>query len=193
MNEKSQFLKALFKNPLGVGAIAPSSSELAALMVEGVKAGEDAVVLELGVGTGAITAAISDVLPNNSSYLGVEIDQKLVEIVQNKFPQLHIINGDAGKAGEIYNQHKLGKVSYVISGIPFVSLPKEMCENIFGEIGKFMEKGCLFRTFQYVHGYYTPPAKRLRDYMNERYGPMEKSRVVFKNLPPAFTLTWRTT
>jgi len=193
MNEKSQFLKALFKNPLGVGAIAPSSKELAALMVNGIEPRHDAMLLELGVGTGAVTEAIAEILPDNSSYLGVEIDFKLASLVQKKFPDLNIVNADACTACELHKKYELGRVQYILSGIPFVSLPKDACESILEEVHFFMDKGSLFRTFQYVHGYFTPPAKRLRDHMNERYGPMQKSAVVLNNLPPAFTLTWQTT
>ena len=192
MNEKKQFLRALLKNPLGVGAVAPSSKKLAKLMVEGLEPSKDSVILELGVGTGAITEAIAEVLPDGRSYLGIEIDKELAALVQTKFPDLFILNADACSASEIHSELGLGEVRYILSGIPFVSLPKEICDGILAEIGVFMKKGCLFRTFQYAHGFYTPPAKRLRDHMNERYGPMEKSPVVLKNLPPAFTLTWNT-
>jgi hypothetical protein len=55
-----------------------------------------------------------------------------------------------------------------------------------------MEKGCLFRTFQYVHGYHLPPAQKFRKRMEERYGKTLRSQVVIKNIPPAYTLTWST-
>ena len=55
MNENFQFLQAFLKNPLKVGAIAPSSPALAAKMLEDIEPDENDVVLELGVGTGAIT------------------------------------------------------------------------------------------------------------------------------------------
>jgi phospholipid N-methyltransferase len=192
MNDKGHFIRALLKNPLGVGAIAPSSPGLARLMVAGIEPGKDSVVLELGVGTGAITSAIQKVLPDSDSYLGVEVDPKLAALVRIKFPKLHILNADACRACSIHSELELGKVKYILSGIPVVSLPKDISEKILADIGVFMEAGCLFRTFQYVHGYFTPPAKRMRSFMTSRYGAMEKSPVVFKNLPPAVTLTWRT-
>ena len=45
MNENIQFLQAFIKNPLKVGAITPSSPELAAKMIEGIIPGENNVVL----------------------------------------------------------------------------------------------------------------------------------------------------
>ncbi|MEZ5308476.1 MAG: rRNA adenine N-6-methyltransferase family protein [Pyrinomonadaceae bacterium] len=192
MSEKRQFLRALLRNPLGVGAITPSSRDLARMMIADVKPTPDEIILELGVGTGAITAEIQQILVEPNSYLGIEIDGSLVEMVKAKFPDLNIVNADACSACDLHSSLELGKVRYIVSGIPFVSLPKNICEEILGNIGEFMEFGCMFRTFQYVHGYYTPPAMRMREYMNKRFGPMKKSPVVLKNIPPAVTLTWST-
>ncbi|CAN5376380.1 hypothetical protein BH20ACI1_BH20ACI1_21770 [soil metagenome] len=55
-----------------------------------------------------------------------------------------------------------------------------------------MEKGCVFRTFQYAHGYYFPSAIKLREYMDGNYGKAKKSQIIMKNVPPAYTLTWQT-
>jgi hypothetical protein len=55
-----------------------------------------------------------------------------------------------------------------------------------------MEQGCVFRTFQYAHGYYFPSAIKLREHMRDRYGKAKKSQLVVKNVPPAYTLTWKT-
>jgi phosphatidylethanolamine/phosphatidyl-N-methylethanolamine N-methyltransferase len=79
MNENIEFLQAFLKNPLKVGSIAPSSPELAQKMVAGIRPNEGNVVLELGVGTGAITKFLQEIVPNGESYLGIEIDKKLVE------------------------------------------------------------------------------------------------------------------
>jgi phosphatidylethanolamine/phosphatidyl-N-methylethanolamine N-methyltransferase len=71
MNENIQFLQAFLKNPLKVGAVAPSSPELAAEMLQGMKPDEDNIILELGVGTGAITKYLQEIIPNKQSYLGI--------------------------------------------------------------------------------------------------------------------------
>lgn len=192
MNEHLRFLQAFLKNPLHVGAIAPSSPELARAMVEGVTPDAENVALEIGVGTGAITKFLRAVVPDKKSYLGIEIDEKLAAAARENFPELRIVHGSACDASDILEQVDLGKVRYIISGLPFASLPKEIRETILLEIDKFMEKGCLFRTFQYLHGYRLPPAVSFRKYMNERYGKVERSSLVLKNVPPAYTLTWKT-
>ena len=192
MNENFQFLQAFLKNPLKVGAIAPSSPELATKMIDGIDADENNVVLELGVGTGAITKFLQSKIPNNKSYLGIELDRDLVKILNRNYPDLEIDCGNACDAYSIHKKSGLGKIRYIICCLPFVSLPNEVGEKILGEVDKFMQKGCTFRTFQYAHGYYMPSAIKLREFMRDRYGKSRRSKLIVKNVPPAYTLTWKT-
>ena len=187
MNENIEFLQAFLKNPGKVGAIAPSSPELAQRMVEGIRPDADNIILELGVGTGAITKFISDIVPNEKSYLGIELDKDLVKHLKRNFSDLKIIRGNAQECFAIHRKSNLGKVGYVICCLPFVSIPNDVGEKILGEVDKFMERGnCTFRTFQYAHGYYFPSAIKLREHMRKRYGKAIKSPLIMKNMPPAY-------
>ncbi len=191
MNENLQFLQAFLKNPLKVGAIAPSSPELAAEMLKGIAPDDDNIVLELGVGTGAITRFLRDVIPSRESYLGIELDGNLVKTLNKNYPDLNIIEANATDAYSIHKDLGLGRVRYLICCLPFVSLPKEVTEAVLTEISKFMDEGCELRLFQYAHGYFLPPAIKLREYL-KRYGKSSRSPLVLKNVPPAYTLTWST-
>ena len=192
MKENLQFLQAFLKNPLKVGAIAPSSPELAAEMLQGIQPDDHNIVLELGVGTGAITKFLREAIPSEDSYLGIELDGDLVSSLNENFPDMNIICGNAAEAYKIHAESGLGKVRYVVCCLPFVSLPKEISESVLAEIEKFMGEGCELRLFQYAHGYYLPPAIRLREFLKNRYGKSKRSPLILKNVPPAFTLTWST-
>ena len=192
MNENLKFLQAFLKNPLKVGAVAPSSPELAAEMLQGIQPDDNNIVLELGVGTGAITKYLQDIIPSKSSYLGIELDGELVRTMNSRFSDMNIVVGSAADAYTIHKESGLGKVSYLVCCLPFVSLPKEVSDSVLSEIVKFMDEGCTLRIFQYAHGYYLPPAIKLREFMRNRYGRSTRSPLVLKNLPPAFTLTWST-
>ena len=192
MKENLQFLQAFLKNPLKVGAIAPSSPELAAEMLHGIHPDDHNIVLELGVGTGAITKFLRDAVPSKDSYLGIELDSDLVNTLNRNFPDMNIICGNAADAYSIHERSGLGKVRYVVCCLPFVSLPREISEDVLAEIQKFMDEGCELRIFQYAHGYFLPPAIKLREFMKKRYGKSRRSPLVLKNVPPAFTLTWST-
>ncbi len=192
MNENLQFLQAFLKNPLKVGAIAPSSPELAAEMLQGIEPDDENIVLELGVGTGAITKFLLDAIPSKDSYLGIELDADLVSTLKKNYPDMNIICGNASEAFAIHRESGLGKVRYLICCLPFVSLPKEVSESVLAEIQKFMDEGCELRIFQYAHGYFLPPAVKLREFLKNRYGKSRRSPLILKNVPPAFTFTWST-
>ena len=183
MNENIQFLQAFLKNPLKVGAIAPSSSELAQKMMQDISPNENEIILELGVGTGAITNFLREIVPNKESYLGIELDKDLVKSLKRKFPELKIIRGNACEVFSLHQRTNLGKVGYIISCLPFVSIPNEIGEIILREIDKFMAAGCVFRTIQYAHGYYMPSAIKLREYMEHRYGKAKKKPTRHKKCP----------
>lgn len=192
MKENLQFLQAFLKNPLKVGSITPSSPELAAEMLEGIEPDENNIVLELGVGTGAVTKLLREAVPSKNSYLGIEVDPELVGTLNKNFPDMNIICGNAADAYSIHGGSGLGKVRYVCCCLPFVFLPREVSENVLTEIEKFMDEGCELRLFQYAHGYYLPPAVKLREFLKGRYGKWRRSPLVLKNVPPAYTLTWST-
>jgi phosphatidylethanolamine/phosphatidyl-N-methylethanolamine N-methyltransferase len=192
MREHLQFLQSFIKNPSQVGAIAPSGAELAKKMIEGIDANKDNVVLEIGIGTGAITRHLQKLIPNRESYLGIEIEKSFVEKLHAEFPKLNIVCGDACHTRDILSQQDFGKVSYIISGMPFVVLPEKISDGILREVDKLMDEGCMFRTFQYFHGYNLPPARRFRQRLDEQYGKAKRSSLILKNVPPAYTLTWQT-
>jgi phosphatidylethanolamine/phosphatidyl-N-methylethanolamine N-methyltransferase len=192
MKENLQFIQAFLKNPLKVGAITPSSPELAAEMLQGIEPNDDNIVLELGVGTGAITKHLAEMIPSRNSYLGVELDGDLVRTLNRRFPDMNLICGNAAESYSLHQRSGLGSVRYLVCCLPFVSMPKEVSDDILNEIEKFMDGGCELRIFQYAHGYFLPPAVKLREFLKHRYGQSRRSQLVLKNVPPAFTLTWST-
>ena len=162
------------------------------LLLDGLLPDKDNIVVELGVGTGAITKYVAEILPDNDSYLGIELDAKMVSSLKVRYPEMNIVRGNACELSAIHAGSGLGKASYILCCLPFVTLPEEVAAKVLSEIEKYMERGCMFRAFQYAHGYYTPAALRLRKFMRDRYGNSKRSKLVAKNVPPAYTLTWST-
>lgn len=188
--ERRKFLREFIKNPGSVGAIAPSSPQLASAMVRGLPGIENGSVLEFGPGTGAFTAAINDSLPANARYLGIEIEARFVELLGARFPNLEFEHGSAADASKIVDARGLRPVRAVISGLPFASLPVEIQDGIVKGLLDVLEPGSLFRTFQYVHAYRLPKAIRFRQQMSGLFGKLTRSRPILRNLPPAYCLTW---
>ena len=185
-----KFLRAFLRNPGSVGAIVPSAPELARAMVEGLDLHPGDTLLELGPGTGAFTEKIRVILPDGSSYLGIEREQGFVELLQQRFPDLDFVTGSAEDAYQIHHRSGLGEVKAIVSSLPFATLLADVRNNIIEDVEQFMTPDCVFRTFQYVHAFPLPAAVRFRRAMDDRFGPFHRSRAVLPNVPPAYVLTW---
>jgi phospholipid N-methyltransferase len=109
------FFKSWMRNPLAMGAFAPSGKWLAKLMAKDVTAG--AKVIELGAGTGTVTEALlaNGVAPNDLHL--VERDPQFVKILRRRFPRCPIMAADAL---ELDRGLQPGAFDFVISGLPLL-------------------------------------------------------------------------
>lgn len=190
--ENLHFFRRFLRNPLQVGAVAPSSQKLARAMIRDLSLNYGDTLLELGPGTGALTYQIRRILPDSTAYFGIECEPRFVKLLQQTFPKMHFVKGRAEQANELYRDYNLSPVKVIISGIPFANHWNEESRNhIIATLDELMSPGCVFRTFQYVHAYTLPPALRFRKEMSDHFGQFHRSRIVMQNLPPAFVLTWK--
>jgi len=110
------FIKGWIRNPLAMGALAPSSKSLAKLMGRGIGAGSR--VLELGAGTGTVSEALlaNGVTPEDL-YL-VERERQFVKILQRRFPRSHVVAADALTLDLPCGFD--GSFDFVVSGLPLL-------------------------------------------------------------------------
>ncbi len=186
-----RFLRAAVRNPLRVGAIAPSSKALAKRMVKGIDFRPGHAVLEFGPGTGPFTRHLKDVLADHGTYLGIERDDHFVRMLSERFPTMRVVHGSAEHAEQHLRDAGHEKVQAIISGLPFASLPVVVQDGVVDCLDRLMQPGTVFRTFQYVHAWPLPAASRFRQRMAKLFGDVEVSRPVMWNLPPAVVLSWK--
>ncbi|RMI04617.1 MAG: hypothetical protein D6681_09325 [Calditrichaeota bacterium] len=189
-NGHFHFVKAFFRNPAAVGAIWPSSEELARAMIAGLHLAPGETLLELGPGTGAFTRHIQNILPDKQAYLGIERETTFVKLLRRSYPELHFVNGDARETPILVTRAHRKPVKVVVSSLPFATLLREDREGIIAGLLDIMPPGAVFRTFQYVHAYPLPSAVHFRRQMHRAFEEFHRSSIVFQNIPPAFVLTW---
>src|SRR3989338_2396836 len=81
LNKESIFLKEGFKNIRGVGTICSTSRFAAKAMAPEINASDKPkVIVELGVGTGSITKEILKHLRPKDCYIGIEANDKFLEV-----------------------------------------------------------------------------------------------------------------
>lgn len=169
------WLAKFIKSPNTIGSIAPSSGRLGRLMIKNLK--PDAKTLELGAGTGAITAHILSRLNNPNQLTAVESDKQLATICQSKHKSINVLNQDIL---EILNSNQ--SFDAIISGIPFAAMDSNQRQKLFHLIFERLTPGGTFIMFQYS----TLTRKELQNIFSNL-----KTDFTFWNLPPAFVFTCR--
>jgi len=179
----SQFLRS----PRSIGTVVPSSKRLAKHMIRPIDFAKPSVIVEFGPGTGAITSEIAKRLQPHSRYIGVELNKKLFNDMQARFPELQFVNRSATDILDILKSLKIEKADAVISGIPWASLPAVIQSDILDGAVKCLRPGGVFVTYAYLPGLLLPAALLLRRQLRARFAKVETTRVVWNNFPPAFT------
>ncbi len=149
LKERFSFLKSWVKNPRAMGSIIPSSPAIGKLMGKHIKL-QDSYVIEIGAGTGTLTQGLLKTGIPAKNLILVEINKSLIKHLRRKFPQLTIIQGDAQNLQEILPDYTKGKISTIVSGLPFVSLPKKVSYNILKSIEIILPENGKFLQFSYL-------------------------------------------
>lgn len=191
MNEHLLMLGRFVRSPRTVGAVTPSSKALAEEMVQGLDFSGATNIVELGPGTGVVTRAIAERLGPKAHALAVDVEPAFVAAIARRFPRVEAVCGSAADLPKLLRERGMFPAQHIISGLPFASLSSEVTESVLDAVAESLEPGGTFTTFQYLNGYPTPLAKSFRKAMSDRMGAAPSRRIVWRNFPPAFVLTWR--
>lgn len=123
MRNNFSFFWHWLRNPTAIGAVLPSGRGLAAAMAAGIDPAVPGVVVELGGGTGNITAALLDCGIAARDIVVVEREAALARMISRRFPDITVISGDAQHLQALLLHAGIGPVKAIVSGLPLVSLP----------------------------------------------------------------------
>jgi len=140
-------------------------------------------VVEYGPGTGVFTEEILAARLEGTVVLLLERNAEFCEVLREKFAgvrDLFVIEDSAENVGEHLRAHGFERACFVISGLPFASLPAEVSENILKNTRGLLGDGGAFITFQY-----TLLKKKI---FAEHFAEIGIKRE-FRNVPPAYVLT----
>lgn len=185
------FLAAALRRPATMGAIAPSSPRLGAVLASVVPRTGEPVVVELGPGTGAVSAVISERLPEGARHLAVELDPAMVEFLRRTHPGLDVVQGNAADLAKLLAERGIGRVDAVICGLPWALFDDATQTELLGEISRVIGDHGAFTTFAYLHGMTLGAARRFRRRLRATFDEVLVSATVWRNLPPAFVYVCR--
>jgi phosphatidylethanolamine/phosphatidyl-N-methylethanolamine N-methyltransferase len=181
--DSQMFFRQWLRNPLRIGAVAPSSRDLAEAMARLVPMPLRGPVIELGGGTGPITTALLDVgIPPDRLYV-VERDPLLHRRLATRFPAVHVLRGDAAHLTALLHPLGVHEAAAVVSGLPLLSMKRSVQRAIVQEAFAFLPHGAPL--IQFTYGLFSPVPRRA-------FGVVGRPEsVVLGNLPPARVWVYR--
>ena len=180
--ESRLLFKLWLKNPRKIGAVAASSPELAAAMARQVPRGPGYVV-ELGGGTGPVTKALLEAGTAPDKLVVVERDPTLHRLLQERYPGVRVVLGDAAKLQKLLKSEGIDHVKAIVSSLPLISMKRSIQDRITAQIFSVLEPGTPL--IQFTYSLFSPIPRR-------RFGVHgEVEDRVLQNLPPAHVWVYR--
>ncbi|WP_031467464.1 class I SAM-dependent methyltransferase [Sciscionella sediminilitoris] len=180
------FVKQALRNPGAVGAVWPSSRQLAETLAKIVPTRGNPIVAELGAGTGSACEAIDERLPEGGRHFAVEIDPSMAEHLEREYPSVTVLRGDAADLGKLLAEHGVDELDAIVCGLPWSIFGDAKQRAILGEIRAMLPKHGFFATFTYRHTAILSGARRFRALLEENFDQVHISRTVVRNVPPAY-------
>jgi len=179
LSDTALFLQEVFNQPRQVGAIVPSSRNLAAAMARWLPDEPDASVLELGPGTGAVTQALLKQGLAENRLVAIEKSPKLASRLRQRFPQAHVITGDALDLDRLLEKHvrRVSDIAVVFSSLPLRNLEPRDATRLVNKIRAVLRPDGLLIQYSYHLG--NKQASALAQFRQIN------SDIIWLNLPPA--------
>ncbi|GAB1793170.1 rRNA adenine N-6-methyltransferase family protein [Priestia megaterium] len=177
------FLNEYIKHPRTVGALMSSSRQLAKHMIAPINFEQAKCIIEYGPGTGVFTEQLIQNKHSETVLLIIENNKQFVHTLKSKYgaiKNIHIIHGSAEYADKYVQQYKITKVDYIVSGLPFTSLPLATSEKILQVTREVLGSDGKFISFQYT---------RLKQRFFQSFFVNIEVEKVLWNIPPAFVFT----
>jgi phosphatidylethanolamine/phosphatidyl-N-methylethanolamine N-methyltransferase len=181
--DEARFLRSWLERPLVTGAVTPSGRMLARTMASYVDPRVPGPVIELGPGTGPVTAALVRRGVAQDRLVLVEYNFDFCKLLKRRFPKATIVQGDAYDIRESLEGVVDEPAAATVSSLPLFTKPTEMRLKLLAEAHDLMHPGAPFIQFTYAM---VPPIPA----RSGRYTASGSNRV-WLNLPPARVWAYR--
>lgn len=145
------FARNFFKHPRMLGSIIPSSRFLIDDLMKQVEWDRARVLVEYGPGVGNITAEVLRRMRPDARMVVFETNDDFVGFLRDAIPdpRLTVVHGSAADVGRVLAELGLDQADYVISGIPFSTMPPEVGEAIVRATREALRPGGRFLVYQF--------------------------------------------
>ena len=167
------FARNFFRHPRMLGSIIPSSRFLIRQLLQPVDWAAARVIVEYGPGVGSITAEILQKMRPDALLIAIETNSDFVKFLRSSFPdrRLCVTEGSAESVDEILRQQGHEHADYIISGIPFSTIPAHLRERILLKTFGALAPGGSFLVYQFSTRV-LPDLQRIFHYVKRRFEPL---------------------
>jgi len=167
------FARNFFRHPRMLGSIVPSSRFLIKQLLQPIDWARARVIVEYGPGVGSITAEILRRMRPDAMLIAIETNPAFVSFLRSSFAdgRLHVVEASAVAVDEILGQLGHSQASYIISGIPFSTIPAALRERILRKTCDVLEPGGSFLVYQFSTRV-LQDLQRIFRYVRRRFEPL---------------------
>ena len=172
------FVREFIKHPAMVASIVPSSERTIKRMLAPVDWQNTKVFVEYGPGVGTFCQAVLDRLGPDAEYIAIDPNPDFVEHLRHKFrdSRFVLVQGSAEDVRGILKDRGHDHADYILSGLPFTTLPTGVGDTIARETAEALRPGGAFLVYQF--------RPKVRSFF-EPYLPKIDSAIEWWNVPPA--------
>lgn len=145
MKELSLFFRRFLNSPTTVGALLPSSKNLAKGMTTHMSK-KSARYLEVGAGCGAFTTRILARMQEGDTLDIVEIDPNFCHILKKKFSNTPFVQIHEKSILELDTE----RFDHIISGLPLNAFSSDLVDQILMKFKQLGKPGCTLSYFEYM-------------------------------------------
>ncbi len=172
------FFRGFLKHPVMVGSIIPSSDRLIGKMLAPVDWANCKLFVEYGPGVGTFCRPILERMAPDATLIAIDTNLDFIRylrhtIADSRFVAVH---GSAADVESIVADHGYAAADYVLSGLPFSTLPPGVGAKIASGTHAVLRTGGAFLVYQF--------SPKCRDFMAPHFQRIDHG-MEWWNVPPA--------
>lgn len=176
----SQFLlfaRSFFKHPNMVGWFLPSSPFLVDEVLKQIDWDKARVIVEYGPGVGAFTMRLLERMRPDAKLIALEINPDFYRYLSDSLhdPRLELVRESAADIDKVLARLGFSHADYVISGIPFKTLPDALRDVIVRKTHSVLHPNGTFLVYQF--------SDAVRPYLERVFGRVSRNFELLNILP----------
>jgi phospholipid N-methyltransferase len=179
------FLQGFIEHPVMVGSIIPSSRFTIAKMLAPVKWNECKLFVEYGPGVGTFCRPVLERLPRDGTLIVIDTNPLFIDYLKATITDSRFVPvlGSAADVEAIVRTHGFDHADYVLSGLPFSTLPNGIGPAIAAATHRILRPGGAFLVYQF--------SAKARDFMAKHFGHIDEGYEALNILPCKLYWGWK--